>query len=123
MSVVLGDRILSTFQTARMAALYGLSETSGECIISASDDDATLVATLGVAIGDFELRITDDDHGPLPDGTEGQLHVRGGCIAAGTGRNLTRALWRSYQEGGLTQVTSLCDDRTAAAAVAAGLYL
>lgn len=77
-------RILETFAGARMANLYGLSESSGGCIISAPDDDLeTLVATLGVPIGDFEIRITDDNHQPLPAGTEGQLHVRGGSVAAG----------------------------------------
>lgn len=80
----LGNRILQTFDGARMANLYGLSETSGGCIISAPDDDLdTLVATLGVPIGDFEIRVTDDEHRPLPAGSEGQLHVRGGCVATG----------------------------------------
>jgi acyl-CoA synthetase (AMP-forming)/AMP-acid ligase II len=80
----MGRRILKTFSGARMANLYGLSETSGGCIISASDDGLeTLVATLGVPIGDFEIRIADDDHQALPVGSEGQLHVRGGCVAEG----------------------------------------
>jgi acyl-CoA synthetase (AMP-forming)/AMP-acid ligase II len=80
----MGRRILDTFNGVRMANLYGLSETSGACIISAPDDDLeTLVATLGVPIGDFEIRITDDNHQPLPPDTEGELHIRGGCVADG----------------------------------------
>ena len=80
----MGRRILDTFDGARLANLYGLSETSGGCIISAADDDLeTLVETLGVGIGDFEIRITDDDHHPLPPGSEGELHIRGGCVAGG----------------------------------------
>lgn len=80
----MGRRILDTFAGSRMANLYGLSETSGGCIISALGDDLeTLVATLGVAIGDFEVRITDDTGQPLPPDTEGELHIRGGCVAGG----------------------------------------
>jgi len=80
----MGRRILATFRGARMANLYGLSETSGACIISAPDDDLeTLVATLGVPIGDFQIRITDDNHQPLPTDSEGELHIRGGCVAGG----------------------------------------
>ncbi|PYE15984.1 fatty-acyl-CoA synthase [Williamsia limnetica] len=80
----MGRRILDTFPGARMANLYGLSETSGGCIISALGDDLeTLVATLGVAIGDFQARIADDTGQPLPPDTEGELHIRGGCVAGG----------------------------------------
>jgi acyl-CoA synthetase (AMP-forming)/AMP-acid ligase II len=80
----LGQRILTTFQGARLANLYGLSETSGGCIISAANDDLdTLVATLGVPIGHFEVRIADDQNEPLPAGSEGELHVRGACVAGG----------------------------------------
>ncbi|MBI3225444.1 MAG: acyl--CoA ligase [Mycolicibacterium cosmeticum] len=84
MEPALGRRILANFAGARMANLYGLSETSGGCIISAIDDDLdTLVDTLGVPIGGFEISITDANHKPLPVGSEGQLRVRGQCVAAG----------------------------------------
>ena len=80
----LGQRILHTFEGARLANLYGLSETSGGCIISAADDDLdTLVATLGVPIGDFEIRIADNQNNPLPADSEGELHIRGACVAHG----------------------------------------
>ncbi|OQM78115.1 MULTISPECIES: class I adenylate-forming enzyme family protein [Rhodococcus] len=84
----MGRRILDTFQGARLSNLYGLSETSGGCIISAANDDLdTLVETLGVAIGDFEIRIAGDAHQPLPFGQQGELHIRGGCVASGYWEN------------------------------------
>lgn len=84
----MGRRILETFPGTRLANLYGLSETSGGCVISAADDELhTLVDTLGVGIGDFEVRVTDDEHNSLPPGSEGHLHIRGGCVASGYWEN------------------------------------
>lgn len=69
----LARRILDAFDGARLANLYGLSETSGGCIISGTEDDLDTVAdTLGTAIGDFALRVDD-----------GELQVRGTCNAKG----------------------------------------
>jgi fatty-acyl-CoA synthase len=80
----MGRRIIDAFDGARLANLYGLSETSGGCIISAADDDLdTLVETLGVPIGDFEVRIADDDNRALPSNTDGELQVRGDCVSPG----------------------------------------
>ncbi|MFJ6263306.1 class I adenylate-forming enzyme family protein [Rhodococcus erythropolis] len=80
----MGHRILNTFLGARLANLYGSSETSGGCIVSAADDDLqTLVDTLGVAIGNFEVRITDDQNNAVPETDEGELQIRGGCVAGG----------------------------------------
>ncbi|WP_407727710.1 class I adenylate-forming enzyme family protein (plasmid) [Rhodococcoides fascians] len=80
----LAQRIIDAFPGARLANLYGLSETSGGCIMSAAGDDVdTLVSTLGVPIGGFQVRITDDAHHPLPVGSEGELEVRGTCVASG----------------------------------------
>jgi fatty-acyl-CoA synthase len=80
----MGRRIIDTFGGARLANLYGLSETSGGCIISAADDDLdTLVETLGVPIGDVEIRIADDANHALPADTDGELQVRGSCVSPG----------------------------------------
>lgn len=79
-----GRRILDAFNGIRLANLYGLSETSGGCIISPDGEDLeTLVETLGVAIGDFEVRIADLDGNLLGPDEEGELVVRGDCVAAG----------------------------------------
>jgi fatty-acyl-CoA synthase len=80
----MGRRIIEAFDGARLANLYGLSETAGGCIISAADDDLdTLVETLGVPIGDFEVRIADDDNHALPPDADGELQIRGDCVSPG----------------------------------------
>lgn len=80
----LGKRILDVFAGARLANLYGLSETSGGCVISAADDDLdTLTTTIGVPIGPFAARVVDDEGGVVEPGTEGELQISGACVAAG----------------------------------------
>ena len=80
----LGKRILDVFAGARLANLYGLSETSGGCVISASDDDLdTLVSTIGVPIGPFAARVVDDEGSVVEPGAEGELQISGECVAAG----------------------------------------
>lgn len=80
----MGRRILDAFPGARLANLYGLSESSGGCVISAADDDLdTLVATIGVPIGGFDVRVIDAAGEPVPVGEEGELQVSGACVADG----------------------------------------
>jgi len=84
----LGRRILDAFPGARLANLYGLSESSGGCVISASDDDLdTLVQTIGVPIGDFGVRVVDAAGKPVPAGEEGELQISGPCVADGYWEN------------------------------------
>lgn len=73
-----------TFPTARLANLYGLSESSGACIISpksATLDD--LSSSIGTAIGDFTTRIADGDGDAAPPGAEGELQIHGRCVMKG----------------------------------------
>ena len=108
-----GRRIIDAFGGARLANLYGLSETSGGCIISAADDDLdTLVETLGVPIGDFEVRIADDDNRALAPDTDGELQVRGDCVSPGYWNLQHRR--RSCPTAGSPPATWRCDARTAA---------
>lgn len=80
----LGKRILDVFAGARLANLYGLSETSGGCVISAADDDMDiLTSTIGVPIGPFAARVVDDEGGVVEPGGEGELQISGACVAAG----------------------------------------
>lgn len=80
----MGRRILDVFPGSRLANLYGLSESSGGCVISAADDDLdTLVETIGVPIGDFRVRVVDASGSPLPPDGEGELQVSGACVADG----------------------------------------
>ncbi|NDK89721.1 acyl--CoA ligase [Gordonia desulfuricans] len=80
----LGRRVADAFPGARLANLYGLSETSGGAVISAADDDLdTLVETLGVPIGDTRVRVVDDEDADVEDGVDGELLVGGACLADG----------------------------------------
>ncbi|GAA4623922.1 linear/branched/unsaturated fatty acid:CoA ligase LbuL [Actinoallomurus vinaceus] len=80
----LADAIRRGFPGARLYGLYGLSESSGACVISRSDDDpGTVARTLGVMIGDFEARVVGPGEVVLPPGETGELQVRGDCVTAG----------------------------------------
>ena len=78
------ERIAAGFPNARLANLYGLSESSGACVLSASSDDVAAVArSIGVVVDGFEGRVTGLDGAVLPAGEIGELQVRGECVAAG----------------------------------------
>lgn len=78
------ERIAATFPNARLSNLYGLSETSGACVLSRADDElATVSRTLGVPIGGFQVRVVGPDGQPVPRGEDGELQVRGECVCAG----------------------------------------
>ncbi|GGU92597.1 AMP-binding protein [Actinomadura cremea] len=80
----LGEAIRRGFPGAPLYGLYGLSESSGACVLSRTDDDPETVArTLGVAIGDVEARTVAADGTVLPPGETGELQIRGACVAAG----------------------------------------
>src|SRR5699024_6104581 len=65
--------IVEAFGGAGLSNLYGLSETSGACIISAAGDDLeTVSTTIGPALGDFSARIVDPSGEPVATGGTGQ---------------------------------------------------
>ncbi|NVI92500.1 class I adenylate-forming enzyme family protein [Actinomadura sp. BRA 177] len=80
----LAESIRRAFPGAPLYGLYGLSESSGACVLSPVDDAPETVArTLGVIIGDFEARVTGPDGTAVPSGETGELQIRGGCVTAG----------------------------------------
>lgn len=80
----LADAVRRGFPGAPLYGLYGLSESSGACVLSPVDDDPETVSrTLGAVIGDFEARVTAPDGTVLPPGETGELQIRGACVAAG----------------------------------------
>lgn len=80
----LAESIRRGFPGAPIYNLYGLSESSGACVLSRPDDDLETVSrTLGVVIGDFEARVTGPDGEVLPPGETGELQIRGDCVADG----------------------------------------
>ncbi|MGB6246724.1 class I adenylate-forming enzyme family protein [Gordonia sp. (in: high G+C Gram-positive bacteria)] len=80
----LAEQVTARFGGPRLSNLYGLSETSGACIISPADDPLALVATtIGTTLDQVEGRIVDDAGTEVPRGEAGELQVRGACVAAG----------------------------------------
>lgn len=76
--------ITRAFPNARLLNLYGLSETSGACVLSRPDDPPEKVGeSIGVVIGDFKVRVVDGDGKDLPPGEIGELAFKGDCVAAG----------------------------------------
>ena len=76
--------VRKAFPGALICNLYGLSETSGACIISPLDDsDEEVASTLGKAIGDFELRAVGPGGDPVESGRDGELQVKGDCVVRG----------------------------------------
>jgi acyl-CoA synthetase (AMP-forming)/AMP-acid ligase II len=73
------------FPGARVQNLYGLSETSGACVMSASDDDLeTVCETLGTPLSGVDVRVVDPVTGAeVADGHDGELQLRGDSVAAG----------------------------------------
>jgi acyl-CoA synthetase (AMP-forming)/AMP-acid ligase II len=64
--------------------LYGLSESSGACILTKLTDPIEKVQqSIGVAIGDFKVKVVDAERNELPVGEIGELAVKGSCNAKG----------------------------------------
>lgn len=72
------------FPQASIVNLFGLSETSGACILSRLTDDISLARqSIGVAIGDFEMKVVNPEGEEVPHGETGELLVKGDCLADG----------------------------------------
>ncbi|QQK78693.1 acyl--CoA ligase [Salicibibacter cibi] len=78
------ELITGALPNARLSNLYGLSETSGACVLSKSTDDIEKVqASIGVAIGDFDIKVVSEEKKTLFNGEIGELAVKGACVAKG----------------------------------------
>lgn len=78
------ERIQLHFPNAKIINLYGLSESSGACILTKLTDSLERVQeSIGVPIGDFKIKIVDSEHNELPNGEVGELAVKGNCRAKG----------------------------------------
>lgn len=76
--------IAAAFPAARLSNLYGLSEVSGACVLSAREDALETVArSIGTPLDGVEARVVDAAGHPVPTGTDGELQVRGPGTAAG----------------------------------------
>ncbi|MCU1344328.1 MAG: AMP-dependent synthetase and ligase [Acidimicrobiia bacterium] len=62
---------------------YGMTECGTICMPTLDDTDEQLSYTEGLPVPGVELRIVDDGDATLPDGTEGEIHVRGTPVCDG----------------------------------------
>ncbi|MCH6264357.1 class I adenylate-forming enzyme family protein [Neobacillus citreus] len=78
------EMIETKFPNAKIINLYGLSETSGACIMTRLTDSLEKVQqSIGVPIGDFSLMIVDAEQKELASGEVGEVAVKGDCRAKG----------------------------------------
>ncbi|MFC0524670.1 class I adenylate-forming enzyme family protein [Pontibacillus salicampi] len=96
----LADDMVRVFPTAHLVNLYGLSETSGACILSNFEDSVERIGeSIGVIIGDFEARVEKDNHFDDSPGEVGELMIRGDCVAKGY-YNMEDATQDTFTEDG-----------------------
>ncbi|WP_342430937.1 AMP-binding protein [Neobacillus sp. FSL H8-0543] len=78
------EMIALHFPNAKIINLYGLSESSGACILTKLTDSLKRVQeSIGVPIGDFKIKIVDTEQKELPYGEVGEIAVKGNFRAKG----------------------------------------
>ncbi|PIC97905.1 MULTISPECIES: class I adenylate-forming enzyme family protein [unclassified Sporosarcina] len=83
------NEIMRKIPNTELLGLYGLSESSGACILSRTTDSIEKVqTTLGVLIGDFIAKIVDENQQEVGIGEMGELVVKGDCVAKGYYRDV-----------------------------------
>jgi acyl-CoA synthetase (AMP-forming)/AMP-acid ligase II len=76
--------ISKSMPNARLVNLYGLSESSGACVMSKLTDPPEKVQqTIGVPIGNFQAKIVNENKQVVRIGEIGELAIRGDCLAKG----------------------------------------
>ncbi|WP_051273593.1 class I adenylate-forming enzyme family protein [Desulfotruncus alcoholivorax] len=76
--------ISKTFPGAKLLNLYGLSETSGACVLSSLDDGVEKVSeSIGVVIDNFKVKVVDGNGNELPAEQIGELVFKGDCVISG----------------------------------------
>ncbi|MFF4500680.1 AMP-binding protein [Streptomyces sp. NPDC001401] len=92
----LHQRITSTFD---VPLVNGLGATEALHIVVATPPDAIVPGATGRAVPGTEVTVRDDNGVPVPDGTEGRLHISGFSVALGY-LNRPEATRRTFAEGG-----------------------
>ncbi|PWA12802.1 long-chain fatty acid--CoA ligase [Pueribacillus theae] len=78
------QRINKEIPNGQLVNLYGLSESSGACVLSRLTDDLSKVQkSIGVPIGDFEAKVVNKERKTVPIGEVGELAIKGACVAKG----------------------------------------
>lgn len=78
-------------ETFGVELLDGLGTAEMWHIFLSNVPGAVKPGTLGRVIPDFEIKVADDEGGPVPDGEVGQLWVRGGSRALGYWQDLAKS--------------------------------
>lgn len=93
------QKISRNLPNARLVNLYGLSESSGACILSKLTDETEKVEkTIGVSIGEFKVKVVNEHNEEVKENEVGELLVNGDCVAKGY-----------YRENEKTKATFLSD--------------
>lgn len=80
----LAEQLNELISNAQIICLYGLSESSGACILSKIDDSLENVqTTIGVMIGSFKGKVMEVNKREVPFGELGELVIKGSCLAKG----------------------------------------
>ncbi|WP_290597791.1 MULTISPECIES: class I adenylate-forming enzyme family protein [unclassified Archaeoglobus] len=82
-------RIREKFKNAKIMHLYGLTESSGACLLSPLVGDVESLfdprgmPVLGLPIDGYQVKIVDDRGNELPEGEVGEIAVKGDCVCDG----------------------------------------
>lgn len=76
--------VFNTFEKTFGATIvegYGLSEaTCGNCVNPVGESETRKIGSIGVPLPGQEMRIVDDAGEPVPDGTVGEIVIRGSAV-------------------------------------------
>ncbi|MEW6267330.1 MAG: AMP-binding protein [Thermodesulfobacteriota bacterium] len=90
-----------TFPQAMVMNLYGLSESSGAIVMSPWESDfETTIRSIGRPIGDFQVKVVDDQGRTLPAGQTGELWFKGDAMIGGYFR-MPEETGQTFTEGWL----------------------
>jgi len=94
------EKINTFMPNARLVNLYGLSESSGACVMSRITDSIdTVQRTIGVPIGDFQAKVVDNNRQNVSVGEIGELAIKGDGIAKGYYRDPEKTI-ETFSDGG-----------------------
>jgi len=75
------EKLYKTFPRATVMNLYGLSESSGAVVLSPWDSDfKTTIRSIGKPIGNFQIKVVDENGDPLPVGETGELCFKADAV-------------------------------------------